>query len=64
MEIESLTLTTLGEVLIGLTILYVHHKILKEHKLDRKVYSGIQLEQWTGSIGIILIILGYLIRVI
>lgn len=64
MEILGLTLTTIGEVLIGLTVLYVHHKILEEHKLDKKVFAGIRTEQWSGLLGIALIISGYIIRLI
>ena len=64
METLGLTLTTIGEVLIGLTVLHVHHKILEEHKLDKKVFAGIRLEQWAGLLGVSLVILGYIIRVI
>jgi len=64
MEILGLTLTTVGEVLIGITVLLVHHKILEEHKLDKKVFAGIRVEQWAGLLGIILIIAGFIIRII
>ncbi len=64
MEILGLTLTTVGEVLIGLTVLFVHHRILKEHKLDKRVFAGIQMEQWAGLLGIVLVVSGYIIRIV
>lgn len=64
METLGITLTTIGEVLIGVTVLYVHHKILEERKLDKKVFVGIRKEQWGGVLGVILILAGYIIRFI
>ncbi|MBT3230368.1 hypothetical protein HN358_01100 [Candidatus Uhrbacteria bacterium] len=64
MELLGLTLTTIGEILIGVTVLYVHHKILEEHKLDKIVFAGIRKEQWGGILGVLLIIFGYIIRLI
>ena len=64
MEMLGLTLTTIGEILIGLTVLRVHHRILEEHKLDKRVFAGIKREQWGGLLGIALIISGYIIRII
>lgn len=63
MSIIGFTIQTLGEILIGLTILYVHHKMLKEKKFDSKVSDGLRTEQWTGLAGIMMIIIGYIIQV-
>ena len=46
------------------TVLFVHHRILEEHKLDKKVLVGLRAEQWIGFLGIILIIAGFIIRLI
>jgi hypothetical protein len=59
----GLTLKTFGEVIIGISIIRVHYRIMQEHKLDRKVYRSIRNEKFWGLIGIILIITGYLFEV-
>jgi len=64
MSTLGFTIQTIGEVMIGITILYVHHKMLREKKFDKSVLTDIRIEQWTGLIGILMIIIGYLIQVI
>ena len=61
--ILGLTIKTIGEVIIGISIIRVHNKIMQEHKLDRKVYRSIRNEKFWGLIGVILIIAGYLLEV-
>ncbi|MFH1611646.1 MAG: hypothetical protein ABIA83_03550 [Patescibacteria group bacterium] len=63
MSTLGFTIQTIGEVMIGITILYVHHKMLREKKFDKKVFADIRIEQWTGLIGIIMIIFGYIIQI-
>lgn len=64
MDFIGHTLVMLGGVLIGLTAIMVHRGILKEKKLDSKVYKEIYLEQIFGILGIIFLILGYLFLVL
>jgi quinol-cytochrome oxidoreductase complex cytochrome b subunit len=59
----GLTLKTLGEVIIGFAVISVHLRIIKEHKLDRKVYRSIRNEKFWGSIGVLFVIAGYIIEV-
>jgi len=61
--ILGLTIKTIGEVIIGISIIRVHNRIMQEHKLDRKVYRSIRNEKFWGLIGVILIIAGYLLEV-
>ena len=58
------TLHTLGEVMIALTVLLVHHKMLKDHKLDKPVFREIQHEQVLGGLGLILIVGGYTLELL
>jgi len=64
MEMIGLTLQTIGELFIGFVVLFVHHRVLSERKIDLRVFKSIQLEQILGVIGILLIIAGYVIRVL
>lgn len=63
MNIIGFTIQTLGEILIGVTVLYVHHRMLREKKFDNNVYAGLKIEQWTGLLGVIMIIIGYIIQI-
>ena len=58
------TITTLGHILIAFTVLKVHHRVLREHKIDRKVFLEMRREQIVGLVGLFLIILGYLMRLL
>jgi uncharacterized membrane protein YidH (DUF202 family) len=59
----GLTLRTLGEVIIGLSIIRVHIRIMQEHKLDKKVYRSIHKEKFWAVVGVALIIVGYFLEV-
>jgi hypothetical protein len=51
-------LHTLGELFIAFTVLKVHHRVLREHKIDKKVFREMRIEQALGLIGAVLIIVG------
>ena len=57
------TLDVLGKLMVGFTAIAVHHRFLKEHKVDRKVFSSMKKEQMIGIIGMILIVVAYVIVV-
>jgi len=56
------TLDTLGEILLGVTVLKVHFHVIKEHKIDTDVLKEMRLEQVLGILAVILIIVGYLLQ--
>ncbi len=51
-------LHTSGELLIAFTVLRVHHRVLHDHKIDKKVFEDMRLEQFIGIVGVIMIITG------
>ncbi|MBI4036344.1 hypothetical protein HY386_00500 [Candidatus Daviesbacteria bacterium] len=55
-------LTTIGELLIGISVLRVHIRIKKERKIDKPVLSEIKHEVWLVLIGIIFIVAGFLFQ--
>jgi uncharacterized membrane protein len=57
------TLQTLGEIFIAFTVLKVHERVLKEHRIDDSVFKVIKLEQLIGVFGIIFIVLGYVLTI-
>lgn len=53
------TFATLGEVLVAYTVIRVHHRVMKEHQIDDKVFKIMRKEQKVAILGIVLIIIGY-----
>lgn len=61
-EILATTLDFLGKILIAVTVLLVHRRIKKEHRIDKKVLREMKFEQSIGFIAIILIVLGFILH--
>ncbi len=52
----------LGEVLLGVMVLLVHTRLMKEKRVDRKIIQEIKEERNVGIIAIALILTGYLLK--
>ena len=63
MHFIGLTLEFAGTLLISISVLLVHSRVVKEHKIDESVVRQIKKEKWVTVSGIILIIIGYLLQV-
>ena len=59
----GLTIKTLGEVLLALSVFLVHGKIIAEHKIDKKVFMEMYREEVITIISVILIVAGYFLEV-
>ena len=64
MEFLGHTLQTAGGVMIGVTVILVHRRVRKEHKIDTAVYKSIEREQFFGLLGIFLLIVGYFLLIL
>lgn len=53
-----------GTVLIAWAALSVHHRFLKEHKVDNRVFRVMRFEQKLGFLGVCFIVLAFLIDVL
>ena len=62
-DIIGFTLTTIGEILLGVTILIIHWHILKEHKIDEKVLKQMRQEQVLGVLAITSITIGFFLQI-
>lgn len=62
-EFIGYTIDTLGKILVAYTAIRVHHRVWQEHKIDRRVFKEMKLEQLLGVLGIAMIIAGYLIQI-
>lgn len=55
----GVTLGVMGEVLVVLAVLHMHHSLVKEHRIDKKVILSYRQERWLTFIGLLLIVTGY-----
>lgn len=62
LEFIGFTLDVIGKIMVAYTAIKVHYRFLKEHKIDRKVFTAMKNEQVIGVLGIVLIIIGYLLQ--
>ena len=51
-----------GEILIAYTVISVHAQVRKEHSLDKAVYKEMRKEHILAILGIIMLIIGFLLR--
>jgi len=62
MELTGFILDVLGKLLIAYTAIMVHHRFLKEHKVDAAVFRTMRREQFVGVIGVILMLAGFFLQ--
>lgn len=55
----GLAIEFLGNALLAVSILLVHHKIEEEHKIDRAVLRTMRKEQWLAFLGLVLMTIGF-----
>jgi len=63
LELIGLTFSAAGEILLAITVLTVHHRLKKEHKIDKAVENEIGFEQFIGGLAILFLAIGYLLQV-
>ncbi len=57
------TFDVVGKILIGISVLIVHKRIMNERKIDRRIIAEMKKEQAVATIGILFIVAGYLIHI-
>jgi hypothetical protein len=62
LDLIGLTLSTAGEVTIGVIVIIVHHRILKDRRIDEPVLRDIRVEQAVGAAAIALMVAGYVLQ--
>lgn len=61
--LASLTIETIGTLMIAFAALRVHHRVLHEHDIDTDVFQAMKLEQRVGVFGAFMVILGFILEV-
>lgn len=60
----ALILEFVGEILIAISVVRVHNRVLKDHKLDRPVFRSIRSEQHVVVVGIVFSLAGFVLQMI
>ena len=63
-EFIATTLELIGTLLVAYAALRVHHRFLREHKVDEKVFKVMRREQRLGILGAVFIVSGYFLQVL
>ena len=63
MENIAFTLDLIGKVMIAYTALAVHHRVRKDHKIDKQVFRAMRREQLLGVAGVGCMVFAYLLHV-
>lgn len=61
-EIMGFILDLIGKVLVAISVYLVHNRIMKEHRIDRRIIKEMKKERKLVIIGIILMIAGHLLQ--
>lgn len=59
----GITLGTFGKIVLGITVVSVHWKIVKEHKIDGAVLKEIRKERNFAIFAILCILVGYMLEI-
>ena len=59
-----LTLEAVGTLLIAWAALRVHHRVLNEHDISKKVVRIMRIEQWLGILGMVFVFIGYVLDIL
>ncbi len=56
------TIQMIGEVMVALTVIKVHGRVMRDKKVDEDVIKEMRQEQWLGIFGVLCIVLGYALQ--
>ena len=62
-EFIGFTLDAIGKVMVAFTVIMVHYRVRKEHRISKRVFLAMRREQVIGIAGILFIIIGYAMQV-
>lgn len=62
-SLVGFALSTLGDIIIGVSVLRVHLKVRREKKIDDLVRREISQERYLIALGIMLVIIGFILEI-
>ncbi|PIR82375.1 hypothetical protein COU20_02530 [Candidatus Kaiserbacteria bacterium CG10_big_fil_rev_8_21_14_0_10_59_10] len=64
LEHIALTFEAVGTLLVAWAALRVHHRVLNEHDISKKVIRIMRIEQRLGILGMIFVSIGYVLLIL
>ncbi len=64
LQILGRTFDVVGKIMIAFTAIMVHHRFLKEHKVDNRVFKTMRREQVIGILGVIIMVFGFVLEML
>lgn len=61
--IVGVTLRVIGEVMVVLAVLHMHHTMVQEHRIDKRVVLTYKQERLLTWSGLLFILVGYVVEV-
>jgi len=61
--IVGMTISLIGNILIGITVIRVHIHLANERKVDGDVIAAIRREKYLAAAAIILMVIGYFVEI-
>ena len=58
----GLTIGITGKIIIGITVIRIHSKIVQEHRIDIVVLKEMRKEKNLAILGIIFMVVGYILE--
>ncbi|NQV93383.1 hypothetical protein HQ403_02690 [Candidatus Kaiserbacteria bacterium] len=58
----GMTISVVGKVLLGVTVIRVHSKIVHEHKVDGAVLKEMRKEKILAILGVFFMVVGYILE--
>lgn len=60
----GVTLRVVGEIMVVLAVLHMHHTMIEEHRIDKRVVLTYRQERLLTWCGLCFIVLGYLAEMV
>ncbi len=62
LELLGATIQMIGEVMVAMTVITVHRRVMHDKKVDKAVLKEMSKEQWLGIFGVLCIVGGYILQ--
>lgn len=61
-EVVGFVLDFAGKLLLSITVILVHRRMVREHRMDNKVIVEMRREQGLGILAIVLMLVGFFLE--
>lgn len=62
LDLVGFILSTTGEILVAYTVIQVHSRVWKEHKMNEQVFAEMRRERRVAMWGIVFMVVGFVMQ--